>query len=159
MRERLVPRRPGARPGARAGAHAGAAGCVPGRAAVDAARARRLAGDAARSRAALLALAPARLSPAAARHAGARARSRALPPHPRMQARIVETARGARWIAEGWRLFRAAPLGWLAAVFGYWLLMTLISLVPFIGLPAAALLVPAFSVGFMALARAARHQA
>src|SRR5438093_59035 len=32
-----------------------------------------------------------------------------------MQARIVETARGARWLAEGWRLFRAAPLGWLAA--------------------------------------------
>ena len=76
-----------------------------------------------------------------------------------MQARIVETARGARWLAEGWRLFRVAPLGWLAAVFGYWLLMTLVSLVPFIGVPAAALLVPAFSVGFMALARAAGHQA
>jgi hypothetical protein len=76
-----------------------------------------------------------------------------------MQARIVETARGARWLAEGWRLFRVAPLGWLAAVFGYWLLMTLVSLVPFIGVPAAAVLMPAFSVGFMALARAAGHNA
>ena len=76
-----------------------------------------------------------------------------------MQARIVETVHGARWIAEGWRLFRAAPLGWLAAVFGYWLLMTLVSLVPFIGVAAAAVLVPAFSVGFMALARAAGHKA
>jgi hypothetical protein len=75
-----------------------------------------------------------------------------------MQARIVETARGARWIAEGWRLFRAAPLGWLAAVFGYWLLMTIVSLVPFVGAAIAALLVPAFSVGFMALARAAGRQ-
>jgi len=76
-----------------------------------------------------------------------------------MQARIVETTRGARWLAEGWRLFRAAPLGWLAAVFGYWLLMTLVSLVPFVGVVAAAVLVPAFSVGFMALARAAGHKA
>lgn len=75
-----------------------------------------------------------------------------------MQARIVAAGRGARWLAEGWRLFRVAPLGWLAAVFGYWLLMSLVSLVPLVGVAAAAVLVPAFSVGFMALARAAgRH--
>jgi len=71
-----------------------------------------------------------------------------------MQARIVGAGRGARWLGEGWRLFRAAPLGWLAAVFAYWLAMTLISLVPLAGLVAAAVLVPAFSVGFMAIARA-----
>jgi hypothetical protein len=71
-----------------------------------------------------------------------------------MQARIVGAARGAQWLADGWRLFRAAPLGWLAAVFGYWLLMTLVSLVPLLGMVAAAVLVPAFSVGFMAIARA-----
>jgi hypothetical protein len=76
-----------------------------------------------------------------------------------MQARIVATLRGAGWLAEGWRLFRVAPLGWLAAVFGYWLLMTIVSLVPFLGVPLAALLVPAFSVGFMALARAAGRRA
>ena len=76
-----------------------------------------------------------------------------------MQARIVGAARGARWFAEGWRLFRAAPLGWLAAVFGYWLIMSLVSLLPLVGAPAAAVLVPAFSVGFMALARAAGRQA
>ena len=72
-----------------------------------------------------------------------------------MQARIVSAPGGARWLAEGWRLFRAAPLGWLAAVFGYWLLMTVVSVLPFVGVAAAAILVPAFSVGFMALARAA----
>jgi hypothetical protein len=76
-----------------------------------------------------------------------------------MQARIVSTGRGARWLAEGWRLFRVAPLAWLAAVFGYWLLMSLVSLLPLIGSAAAAILVPAFSVGFMALARAARRKA
>jgi hypothetical protein len=72
-----------------------------------------------------------------------------------VKARIVPSAHGARWLIEGWRLFRAAPLGWLAAVFAYWLLMTLISLVPIAGIVIAAVLVPAFSVGFMAVARAA----
>jgi hypothetical protein len=75
-----------------------------------------------------------------------------------MQARVVGAGRGAGWLAEGWRLFRVAPLGWLAAVFGYWLLMSLVSLVPLIGVAAAAVLVPAFSVGFMALARSAGRQ-
>ena len=74
-----------------------------------------------------------------------------------MQARIVGAARGARWLGEGWRIFRGAPLAWLAAVFGYWLLMTLISLAPIVGVAVASILVPAFSVGFMAIARAASH--
>lgn len=76
-----------------------------------------------------------------------------------MQARVVSAGRGARWLAEGWRLFRVAPLAWLAAVFGYWLLMSVVSLLPLIGAAAAAVLVPAFSVGFMALARAAGRKA
>ena len=76
-----------------------------------------------------------------------------------MQARIVRAARGARWLGDGWRLFRAAPLGWLALVFAYWLVMTVISLVPVVGAIAAAVLVPAFSVGFMAAARSAERGA
>jgi hypothetical protein len=72
-----------------------------------------------------------------------------------VNSRIVAPARGLRWLAEGWRTFRAAPLGWLALVFGYWLAMTLLSLIPLVGLVAATLLVPAFSVGFMAASRAA----
>jgi len=72
-----------------------------------------------------------------------------------MQARIVEARRGAAWLVDGWRLFRAAPLGWLAMVFAYWIIMTLASVVPFIGVAAASIMVPAFSVGFMAAARAA----
>lgn len=76
-----------------------------------------------------------------------------------MQARLVPAARGARWLAEGWRLFRAAPLGWLSLVFAYWLLMTLAALIPFAGVAVASVLVPAFSVGFMAAARAASRGA
>lgn len=74
-----------------------------------------------------------------------------------MQARIVAAARGARWLGEGWRLFRAAPLGWLALVFGYWVIMTVISIVPYAGTAVAAVLVPAFSMGFMAAGRAAEQ--
>lgn len=72
-----------------------------------------------------------------------------------MNARLVPAARGLRWLAEGWRMFRVAPLGWLALVFGYWLAMTILSLVPVIGLVAASVLVPVFSVGFMTASRAA----
>src|SRR5258708_23196766 len=71
-----------------------------------------------------------------------------------MQPRIVGIQRGARWLGEGWQLFRGAPFGWLAMVFAYWLLMTFASLLPFVGLVIAPVLVPAFSVGFMAAARA-----
>ena len=76
-----------------------------------------------------------------------------------MQARVVQASRGARWLGEGWRLFRAAPLGWFTLVFAYWLLMTVASLVPVAGVAFASLLVPAFSVGFMAAARAASRGA
>ncbi len=72
-----------------------------------------------------------------------------------MSARIVPWTSGARWLLEGWRLFRAAPLGWLALVFAYWFMMSTVSIVPVAGALAAALLVPAFSVGFMAAGRAA----
>lgn len=70
-------------------------------------------------------------------------------------ARIVPWARGARWLAEGWRLFRVAPLSWFALVFAYWLLMTLVSLLPVVGIAVAPVLVPVFSVGFMTASRAA----
>jgi hypothetical protein len=75
-----------------------------------------------------------------------------------MQARIVQTVKGVLWLADGWRLFRAAPLGWIAIVFAYWLIMTLVSVVPLVGVAAASIAVPAFSVGFMAAARAAANR-
>jgi hypothetical protein len=70
-------------------------------------------------------------------------------------ARIVAGSRGVHWLGEGWRLFRAAPLAWIALVFTYWLLMNMALLVPVLGIFAAPVLVPAFSVGFMAASRAA----
>lgn len=69
--------------------------------------------------------------------------------------RIVGARRGIAWLAEGARLFRAAPFGWIAIVFGYWVITVAVSLVPLAGAAIATVLVPAFSVGFMAAARAA----
>lgn len=74
-----------------------------------------------------------------------------------MRARIVPAVQGARWLATGWRLFRSAPFGWLAATFAYWLVMSLLSVLPLAGGAAAVVLVPVFTVGFMSLARALEH--
>lgn len=70
-----------------------------------------------------------------------------------MKAEVVSFARGAGWLGTGWRLYRAAPLTWLMLVVLYWVLTTAISSVPGVGLPLAATLVPAFSVGFMQASR------
>jgi hypothetical protein len=72
-----------------------------------------------------------------------------------MQAQIVAPSRGARWLAEGWQLFRTAPLAWLALVFAYVFLTQLVAAIPLAGPIAAAMLVPAFTVGLMGAARAA----
>jgi hypothetical protein len=75
----------------------------------------------------------------------------------KMQARIVSAARGARWLGEGWQLFRAAPLAWLALACAYLLGTNILALVPVVGFVAALLIVPALTVGMMAAARAASH--
>jgi len=75
------------------------------------------------------------------------------------QAHIVPAGHGPVWLAQGWRLFRVAPLAWLVLVFAYWFLMTLVSFLPVIGVVAASILVPPFAVGFMAASRAAERGA
>lgn len=74
-----------------------------------------------------------------------------------MRPRIVPAVQGLRWLVTGWRLFRVAPFAWLAATFIYWFVMGVVSVLPVVGAAIAIVLVPAFTVGFMALARAAEH--
>ena len=76
-----------------------------------------------------------------------------------MQARIVQAAGGARWLVEGWRLFRVAPLQWIALTFGYMLIMLLLSVVPIIGAAGFLVIYPALTVGLMAAARAVSRRA
>jgi hypothetical protein len=70
-------------------------------------------------------------------------------------ARIVAAGRGARWLGTGWRLFRVAPLSWIALVFAYYFLMMVVSFIPLVGSAAIWAVMPPFSVGFMAASRAA----
>lgn len=70
-----------------------------------------------------------------------------------MRARVVAAGRGASWVAQGWRLFRAAPLAWIGALFGALALLVLLGRVPLVGPPLFVFLVPALWVGFMTLAR------
>lgn len=74
-----------------------------------------------------------------------------------MQARLIPAGRGWRWLTDGWKIFRASPLKWLALVFGYWMLMTVASVIPVVGVVAVLLLVPGFSVAFMAASRVAER--
>lgn len=62
---------------------------------------------------------------------------------------IVAASRGWMWFALGWALFKRSPLGWIALVLAYWLLIALINEIPVAGPIAATLLLPAFSVSFM----------
>jgi hypothetical protein len=73
----------------------------------------------------------------------------------KLRVRVVGAARGARWLAEGWRFFRAAPVGWTAVMFAYLLLMIVAWGLPVVGALAFAVLTPPLSVSFMAVARAA----
>ena len=75
-----------------------------------------------------------------------------------MRVRVVPFASGARWLGRGWQLFRVSPPTWLALVFAYWVIMTGVSFVPSIGLAAATIVIPAFSVGFMAASRSCEQR-
>jgi len=70
-----------------------------------------------------------------------------------MKTRVVSFARGTRWLFDGWHLFKVSPPMWLALVFAYWGVMTLVSFVPLLGVAAATVLIPGMSVGFMAASR------
>ena len=72
-----------------------------------------------------------------------------------MRARIVPASRGAAWLLQGVQLFLASPFAWLFLVAAYYFLVLVASLVPVLGFIAVGLTTPAFSVGFMAVARAA----
>jgi hypothetical protein len=66
---------------------------------------------------------------------------------------IVPAAQGWRWLARGLALVGRAPLGWLVVSMTYWLVMGIVSRLPYVGLLVASLVTPALAVSFMALCR------
>lgn len=76
-----------------------------------------------------------------------------------MQARRLPACRGWNWIVEGFRLFRGNPALLTFLVFGYWLTLVFLNLVPILGVVLAPLCVPALSVGVMNGCRTLERQA
>jgi hypothetical protein len=70
-----------------------------------------------------------------------------------IQVRAVQTARGWRWIAEGFGLFQKSPAMWMAITAGLFFAFKLILMIPLIGI-AAVLLMPILLVGLMEGCRA-----
>ncbi len=76
-----------------------------------------------------------------------------------MQARRLPAIRGWNWIVEGFSLFRTNPALLTFLVFGYWLTLVFLNLVPLLGVVLAPLCVPALSVGVMNGCRALEREA
>lgn len=66
---------------------------------------------------------------------------------------IVPASHGWRWITRGVALVGRAPLGWMVVSMSYWLVMGVISRLPYLGLLVASLVTPALAVSFMAILR------
>lgn len=67
--------------------------------------------------------------------------------------RIVAPGNGWEWLKEGARLFARSPFTWVFAVLAYWLIMVGTHALPQVVGFLMSLLMPAFAMSFMALAR------
>lgn len=76
-----------------------------------------------------------------------------FPPDQQIRMIVVPTHNGLLWLKRGWQLFRKSPFTWMALLFGYWVLMGVLGLVPYAGSVAAIVLIPVFSVSFMHMCR------
>lgn len=66
-----------------------------------------------------------------------------------MQALTLPASRGLRWLSDGFRIFRKKQLLLTLLIIGYWVMMIVVSSLPFFGQLAATLLIPVFSVSLM----------
>lgn len=60
-------------------------------------------------------------------------------------------------MAAGWQLYRLSPGMWTLLVFASWLLIALVKQVPYLGALASIILVPVFTMSFMAMCEELRH--
>jgi hypothetical protein len=67
--------------------------------------------------------------------------------------RVVAPRNGWQWLKDGARLFARSPFTWVFAVFAYWVIMLLTKALPHAAGFLFSLLMPAFAMSFMALAR------
>jgi hypothetical protein len=66
---------------------------------------------------------------------------------------IVPWPHGWLWVKHGARLFGKAPFGWLLVSMTYWVVMVVLARLPYVGLVAGSLVIPAIAVSFLAMCR------
>ena len=76
-----------------------------------------------------------------------------------MRANRLPSVQGFRWVGEGFRIFRAAPLRLLVLNLAFLLAISFAVAIPVVGFAAVWLLIPAFIVGPHAMSRAAAQGA
>lgn len=69
--------------------------------------------------------------------------------------RIVPARNGWLWLKDGTRLFGKAPVAWMLLVFSYYLVISILGALPFVGALAGVIAVPGFAASFMNVAREA----
>lgn len=69
--------------------------------------------------------------------------------------RIVPARNGWLWLKDGIRLFGQAPVAWMLLVFSYYLVISILGALPFVGALAGVVAVPGFAASFMNVAREA----
>jgi len=65
--------------------------------------------------------------------------------------RTVPAKNGWFWLLKGFTLFRRNPLMWMFLIFTYWIAVTLLGQIRYVGPAASTVLLPAFSVSFMVM--------
>jgi uncharacterized membrane protein len=65
-----------------------------------------------------------------------------------IRVRDLRAFRGTAWLAEGWRLFRGAPMAWIALSAGWMVITLALVFLPLVGPVVANLLQPAFFASF-----------
>jgi hypothetical protein len=66
---------------------------------------------------------------------------------------VVPAGNGWLWLKRGFAFFGRAPFAWIMVAVSYWVLVSVVGIVPYLGLVAVMLATPAFAVSFMAMCR------
>jgi len=66
---------------------------------------------------------------------------------------VVPAGNGWLWLKRGFGFFGRAPFTWIMIAVSYWVLVSVVGILPYVGLVAVMLATPAFAVSFMAMCR------
>jgi hypothetical protein len=66
---------------------------------------------------------------------------------------VVPALNGWLWLKRGFGFFARAPLTWILIAVSYWVLVSVVGILPYLGLVAVMVATPAFAVSFMTMCR------